>query len=123
MSRTTVLLPLALFQRLNETLSQSGYGPREGSRWICEAIIGMVQSDPILADVGVGEDLEAFGKLKAINLTDAARSALTSATEIVRRHDPAQEGVRSAIIRAAIRHRLAQDESQLALPMTNRRGI
>lgn len=117
MSRTTVLLPLALFQRMNDTLSQSGYGPREGSRWICEAIVDLVRSDPILADVGVGEDLEVFGKLKAISLTDAARDALATATEIVRRHDPAQEGVRSAIIRAAIRQRLAQDEAQLALPI------
>jgi hypothetical protein len=91
------------------------YGPRAGSRWINEAIISMVDSDPALELVGLGEDMSSrpkFDRLKSFGLSKDGSAALALALRRVRGQDVTQEGVRSAVVRAAIRWRLARERGQ-----------
>ena len=108
--RTSVLMERELLDELNQVVAASeGYGARAGSRWICEAIVAMVSEDPNLVRVGLGEDVEGrppFDALKTVKLDASAQEALELAINRVRRQDATQEGVRSAVIRAAVRRRM-----------------
>jgi len=110
--RTSVMMDSATMNALQSAFqSDSAYGPRGGSRWINEAIVGMVAADPALELVGLGEDLMSrpkFDRLKSFGLSQEGAAALGLALRRVRGQDVTQEGVRSAVIRAAIRWRLAK---------------
>jgi hypothetical protein len=115
--KTSVLLPQAIKYQFELALAADGYGRQGGSRWIREAIISLVDHDPGMSTVGLGEDRQRFPALRTLELDEASSRALEKAVLIVRSQDPLIEGVRSAVIRAAIRHRLTRsDRSPIKSP-------
>ncbi len=106
MSKTTFKLPRSLRDEMRE-VAKAEQGPRGKSRWVREAVLSLLETDPGLSTVGLGEDLrEARGMVvDQIDITGITND-LESAITLLRRQDPMMEGVQSAILRAAIRHRL-----------------
>ncbi len=70
-----------------------------------EAFYHLLLDDPNLETVGVGESLgEELTHQLSWDVPSATQQRLDDAITKVRRADPRMEGVKSAIIRAAIRH-------------------
>lgn len=93
-------------------MALAGVARRQQSDWMCEAIINFKSRDPMYGSVGAGEDLEVFDAIKGITLSDKAMEAMAAAISMLRAHDPEMEGVRAAVIRAAIRAKLETVERQ-----------
>jgi hypothetical protein len=85
------------------------YGLKGKSRWVREAVVELLDSEPVLESVGAGEDLMQHNVLDVVDLGDELPRRIERAMVLLRRQDPLMEGVQSAIIRAAIRRRLAND--------------
>jgi hypothetical protein len=83
-----------------------GYGLRGKSRWIREAIVGLLDSDRRLALVGVGDELGERDATEVVVLTLEIEERISDTVRILRQQDPYIEGVKSQIIRSAIRYRL-----------------
>jgi hypothetical protein len=112
--RTTYTIPQSLATRLRAHLEATG-STRRKSDWICKALLDLRAADPVFATVGVGEGMEASAEPRGIDpvrLTPAAADVIDEAISCIRNHDPHQEGIQSAVIRAAIRHALAREAQQ-----------
>ncbi|PKM46981.1 MAG: hypothetical protein CVV05_00765 [Gammaproteobacteria bacterium HGW-Gammaproteobacteria-1] len=112
MLRTTLRLPEKLRDALTEHLKAAdGYGVRDKSRWIGEAIHILVTEDKMLGFVGVGSRMDPDGNevVSKVELNDEAADDLKTAIRKLRRQSPLMEGVQSEVIRSAIRYRLRRD--------------
>ncbi|WP_026608611.1 hypothetical protein [Methylocaldum szegediense] len=105
MPKVSYRLPDSLLSQVKR-FSTVMYGPKGKSKWICEAIRDLVSTDPGLTKVGLGEDLSRNDALDIVNVDEATWDLFEQACHVVRRQDPLFDGVRSAVIRAAIRHRI-----------------
>ncbi len=112
MSKTTYRLPAALRTAMLGAVERS-YGKKGKSRWIREAIDELLTEDPALSAVGVSEDLNRNDVADVVDLGAELPERITEGVQLLRRQDPTMEGVRSAIIRAAIRRRLKSLQNPL----------
>ena len=85
---------------------REGYGQREKSQWICEAIIRLAVHDPTFSSVGLGEGRMKLTTKLAVSLTPDAQEVIRNAKTVIRREDPESEGLTGQIIRAAVRRRV-----------------
>lgn len=107
-----------LADRWRQAILNDGYGARGKSRWTSEAIVRLVEEDPTLQWVGYGSDVEVHDRVEDIRLSGDAVEAMLKAVRILRRQLPDWEGVRSDVIRTAIRWRLQDSEAAtVATPM------
>jgi len=104
--KTTYRLPAELRQNMLASVAKE-YGKKGKSRWIKEAIADLIVKDAGLASVGLGEDYETYDQSDVVIMDSAAYENLQTAMTTIRRQDPLFQGVQSAVIRAAIRMRLA----------------
>lgn len=111
--RTSVTLSPRLHAQMRETMEGQGYNQKkEQSRWICEAIRLLVDTDASgLAGITVGEALEQRSVRIPLHLDEDAYDAIQRGVAIFRRLAPGEEGVRSALIRASVRERIAKYNS------------
>lgn len=108
MARTTVKLGEELARRLDAAVRAEGYTERRKSVWISEAIIRFSAArGQKLWSVGAGDDLDGFGGRLTVTLSDDAEEALSKTVAAIRRTTPLEEGVRSAVVRTALRDRIA----------------
>ena len=107
--KTTYRLPSGLRDKMRDKARQL-YGAKGKSRWVREAVIELLNSEPVLQSVGAGEDLVQNNVIDVVDLGDELPQRMERAMVLLRRQDPLMEGVQSAIIRAAIRRRLASDD-------------
>lgn len=105
MRKVSYRLPAPLLDQVKHS-ALIVYGPKGKSRWICEAIRELVDADPGLTKVGLSEALSDNDALDIVNFDETTWALFEQACLVVRRQDPFFEGVRSAVIRAAIRHRI-----------------
>ena len=103
--KTTYRLPSHLRKKMLESVARE-YGKKGKSRWIKEAITGLITKDTGLSSVGLGEDYETYDASDVIIIDSATFERLQTAMTTIRRQDPLYEGVQSSVIRAAIRMRL-----------------
>jgi hypothetical protein len=84
-----------------------GYGPKGLSRWVSEAIVEFVKDlRARMWEVGTGDNVEGFNRVFKLQLSEAAEDAIERAVAVIRGVTPNEEGVRSAVVRSAIRDRL-----------------
>lgn len=81
-------------------------GKKQKSKWINEAIGSFIKADPGLTTVGLGEDYETFDVTDDLVVDETTQNILEEAILKIRRQDPLYEGVKSAIIRASIKHKV-----------------
>lgn len=103
--KTTYRLPSELRNSMLESVAME-YGKKGKSKWIKEAIDGLIAKDKGLTSVGLGEDYETNDASDVLVIDSATLEKLQTAMTLIRRQDPLFEGVQSAVIRAAIRMRL-----------------
>ncbi|MFO1432785.1 MAG: hypothetical protein U1F76_22130 [Candidatus Competibacteraceae bacterium] len=106
MKRVACRLPALLKEKLNQVVRASSYGPKGKSRWVREALEALFLEDPNLITVGVGEHLERNDAEEGFLLAPEQVENLEEGIRLIRSQNPWAEGVRSAIIRAAIRQRI-----------------
>ncbi|HYQ93189.1 MAG TPA: hypothetical protein VES89_14220 [Candidatus Competibacteraceae bacterium] len=106
MKRVACRLPAFLKEELNQVVRTSSYGPKGKSRWVREALKALFLEDPNLITVGVGEHLERNDAEEGFLLAPEQVENLEEGIRLIRSQNPWAEGVRSAIIRAAIRKRI-----------------
>jgi hypothetical protein len=89
-------------------MERDGYGPRRKSAWVREAINGFLEEEKRtgFAKVGVGDAVEKHKAIEVIRLDEATIERIEATVRLIRRQAPMMEGVRSAIVRAAIRWRV-----------------
>jgi len=111
--RTSFTLSPQLHAQLRESMAGDGYNlKKEQSRWICEAVQQLVNSDTRgLAGITVGEALEKRSIRIPLHLDEDTYDAIQRGVAMFRRLDPGEEGVRSALIRAAVKARVAANDS------------
>jgi hypothetical protein len=108
LKRVACRMPLALKKMLRQAVTDEGYGGKGKSRWVREALVQLFEQDPVLMNVGVGDDLEVNDAEDSFSLSPENEWAIDAAVELIRSQYPRAEGVQSAIIRAAVRYRLRQ---------------
>lgn len=107
--KTTYRLPSALRENMLNAVTRK-YGKKGKSRWIKEAIAELAAKDAGFASVGLGEDYETYDASDVVVMDSPTLEALEAAMTAIRRQDPLFEGVQSAVIRAAIRLHLENEE-------------
>lgn len=110
--KTSFKVSTAMKQALRQNMILTGHSSRSKSRWIVQAIEMLLQADPALKSVGVGEDLERLMETEIITLPPSTTEKLDHAVLRLRRQDPTFEGPKSAILRAAIYYRLMQEDGR-----------
>lgn len=108
MKRVACRMPSALKTMLRQVVTDDGYGGKGKSRWVREALVQLFEQDPVLMNVGVGDDLEVNDAEDSFSLRPENEWAIDAAVELIRSQHPRAEGVQSAIIRAAVRYRLRE---------------
>jgi len=107
MPRTTIKLGTELAIELEAAIRAEGYGVLEKSRWVAEALTDFIaQRGAKLWDVGTGDHIEGYEGRLTLTLPEAASDALEQAVAAIRRISPLEEGIRSAVVRTAIRARV-----------------
>jgi len=104
--KTSFDLTADLRAAMDRTRELEGYGVKQRSAWICEAIVQLPKADPTYANVGLGEARERFSTKLGVILSFDASEVIKKAKSIIRREDPESEGLTGQIIRAAIRARV-----------------
>jgi hypothetical protein len=89
-------------------LQQEGYNAKQKSRWIREALSAYLEEDRKqgFARIGLADKIDQNTALDVVLLDDILQSRIDEAVMIIRRQTPMMEGIRSAVIRAAIRRRI-----------------
>jgi len=104
-ARLTVRLPTRMINDIQADMSDNGYSPRNQSRWIEEALVGLLESEyyPEL----VAEDFIAHGRNKPVRITLNGETAHEIEKAIERiEHEEKLVDVQSKLVRTAIRSRL-----------------
>jgi len=108
-TRVSLILPEALFEEMSQKMKATGYGLRQVSFWITEALDSLIATTgfPDLVKIGdSGDNMAQFKKTIFITLEDDAYARLNNAVIHVREQFPAMDGVKSRILRTAIIQRL-----------------
>jgi len=103
--KVSVLIPKRLDEELMHQMLTDGYGMRNKSKWIVEAIERLlaIKDFPNIIEY---EALEGLGKMIVFSVPFQLKQAIEEAVITVRSKHPALEGVQSKVIRAAIMQRL-----------------
>lgn len=106
--KTTYRLPQKLRDKMFNCLQQEGYNAKQKSRWIREALSAYLEEDRKqgFARIGLADKIDQNTALDVVLLDDTLQSGIDEAVIIIRRQTPMMEGIRSAVIRAAIRRRI-----------------
>ena len=106
--KITVRFPKRLRVEMQKSLIESGYGLRGKSRWLKEAITNFLQQPKFFDSVEHGTDINQADlvDVEAFYLDMDTIKILKNAFVKVRENYPLFEGVQSALIRAAVVHRL-----------------
>lgn len=105
--RINVILPKNHKKEIRERMLKDGYGLREKSLWISEAIesfIKLKEFHNLVELAGLVKDLE---DAETVYVTESLADDILSALHEVRKNYPSLEGVKSLIVRASIIRRLA----------------
>ena len=104
--RLNVNLPSNAKQELRERMLRDGYGLREKSRWIGEAIQNFVQTDDFPQLTEMANTLSNINATESVNISSELDKELEEACIKVRTVYPLLEGVKSLVVRASIIRRL-----------------
>jgi hypothetical protein len=111
--KITFVLPTMLQNELKERLVQDKYDMKSKSRWVSEAINGLLRTRSFPDLVKLSDEMNRFEKLESVVITRDLKKQLDNAVIDVRKKYPALEGVQSRIVRTAIVQRLLQKLSHL----------
>lgn len=85
------------------------YGNRGAARWLEEAVASFLDLKDFIIRVGAGEATQVFEVSRPVSLSPKTQVMLEGAIRRYRKFSPLESGVKSQIIRAAIRHRLTNE--------------
>lgn len=106
LKKTTYKIPHDLKIEMLTAVTRDGYGLKGKSKWIKTAIQALLEDDPELKTVGIGDALTKNNSVDVVNLPKDIKDQLMDGIYTLRRRDPLWEGVQGALIRAAIKHQL-----------------
>lgn len=112
--RIALRISADLKARLSERVSKDNYGDRGKSRWIREALVKMLEEDPHMQRVGQGDKLEEHGESDLVTLSRSFMVWFADKILEFQMGAPGVPGVRSLLLRSAIRFRLERPEIFLA---------
>jgi O-methyltransferase involved in polyketide biosynthesis len=106
--KTTYRLPQRLREDMFNCLQEEGYNIKQKSRWIREALDAYLKEDREkgFIRVGLADKIDQNSAVDVVLLDDILQARIDEAVMIIRRQTPMMEGIRSAVIRAAIRRRI-----------------
>lgn len=113
--RREVAFQKLLLELLLEDMEDQGYGPKGRSRWLNEAIAGLIIHDPEITESGVSDRLPtddpSYRRVRrTISLNPALSAKVDQLAEEVLFRNPGQIGPHGYIARSAVRHRLGRPE-------------
>ena len=109
--RVTLRLPHSMLDELHCTMEERGYTQRRRSLWVEQALLEMADHDPDLSESTIGDRTNgSHRKLLTVHLTKFGHQQLTDSIIDLRQQAPTIEGVRSLVIRSAIRFRIRHPE-------------
>ena len=112
--KTSVRMTEEMQKALRE-VSSALYGAKGKSRWVRDALSMLAAEDPAMTSVGFGEAHFVPTCSEQILLSDGSEEILENLVARVRRQDPLAEGVKSQVLRAAVRWRLERSSRPFAL--------
>ena len=106
--RLNVNLPSNAKKELRERMIKDGYGLKEKSKWIGEAIQDFIQTDDFAQLTEMAGSLSNINAIESVNISPELDSKLEEACIKARTVYPLLEGVKSLVVRASIIRRLWQ---------------
>lgn len=103
---TSIKINDSLERLLLKRIVEDGYGLRGKSRWVCEAVEGLLQLEHFPELVEYADEMDNLNQMVSLRLTEALMDEVEEAVIKVRAQYPSLEGVKSKIIRAGILQRL-----------------
>jgi len=111
--RLNVILPKNTKKEIREQMLRGGYGLREKSKWICEAIEDLLVLTDYPDYVKTASLMSNLSDVETIYLTDGLDQQLEKAILDVRKCYLELDGIKSLIVRASIVRRLWQPNKKL----------
>lgn len=106
--RINVILSENISKELRERMLKDGYGLREKSQWVKEAIESFIELNEFHEMVELANLVSDLSKVETIYIPLALAERLDQAIFQVRKEFPVLEGVKSLIVRASIIRRLVR---------------
>jgi hypothetical protein len=106
--RLNVNLPYKAKQEIRERMLKDGYGIREKSKWITEAIEKFIQLKDFPSLTQMASSITSLTDVETIYLSPELDHKLEGAFIQVRKEFPILEGIKSLIVRASVTRRLWQ---------------
>lgn len=108
---TTIKIPKDLEQKILKAVVERGYGFHGKSKWISEAIEGLLGLPNMveLVDVASVMEINTPQKILSVRLPLETSKRIEDSVIRVRKEFPAMEGVKSNILRASIIQKLIRD--------------
>lgn len=102
--RTSLKIDSDLVARMAKAIRRDGYHGKQTSKWIA-AVIRRYRTTaaPHFMSVGQGEDIRKMDHRIGVDLNDETIAVIAEIASVVLAQDPLADGIRSQIIRAAIR--------------------
>jgi hypothetical protein len=116
--RVNVIIPGNMKNELRQRMLKDGYGLREKSIWISEAIESLIKLEDFPALVQMAGMVSNLSDVETVYITPRLKDSVEEALLNVRRNHPALEGVTSLIVRASIIRRLALISTPKNNPVT-----
>jgi hypothetical protein len=116
--RVNVIIPGNIKNELRQRMLKDGYGLREKSIWISEAIESLIKLDDFPTLVQMAGMVSNLSDVETVYITPKLKDAVEEALLNVRRNHPGLEGVTSLIVRASIIRRLALISTPKNNPVT-----
>lgn len=120
--RVALRISAQLKDRLSKRVLNDNYGERGKSRWIREALVKMLEDDPFMQRVGQGDMLEQHDESDLITFSKTFMTWFEDKILEFQMGAPGLMGVRSLLLRSAIRFRLESPEIFLAKPSSPKRS-
>lgn len=110
---TSFRMPIALESKMQKKITESGYGIRGKSKWLCREIEGFLLTERegfVIDAVRFFEDITSHNKSICFRPTTIIQDLLSAWLVRVRRASPEMEGVKSKIIRAAVMNSIFDED-------------
>jgi predicted DNA-binding protein len=114
--RIALRLSADLKARLSARVSEDQYGTRGKSRWIREALVSMIEADPHMQRVGQGDQLDQHSDNDLFTFSRPFMVWFNDKILEYQMGAPGVPGVRTLLLRSAIRFRLENPDRFLAKP-------
>jgi hypothetical protein len=105
-TKVSIVIPEALHQEMTNKIKQEGYGLRQVSIWVTEALEALLATPNYPELVKIGDSMSHFKKTIFVILEPLLYERLNQAVVEVRAQFPAMDGVKSRLFRTAIIQRL-----------------